>query len=54
MARSDVRGVRLGSDCLGEFVERGSDSEMVVSGVGAEFVVAAPHVLDERVPANHS
>ena len=39
------------SDCLGEFVERGRDSEVVVSGVGAEFVMAAPDILDERVAA---
>jgi len=38
---------------LGEFVERGLDSEVVVAGVGAEFVVAAPHVVDERVTAYH-
>jgi hypothetical protein len=35
---------------LGEFLGGGRATE-VVSGVGAEFVVAAPHVLDRRVTA---
>ena len=41
------------SDSCSEFNERDSDAEMTVAGVGAEFVVAAAEVLDERVTANH-
>ena len=40
------------SDHFGEFVERCRDSEMTVSGAGAEFIVAATEVLHERVTAN--
>ena len=50
-----VRGpsAATGSDRLGEFVERGRDSKMLVPGVDAEFVVATPHVLNERVTTDH-
>ena len=42
-----------GSDRFGELVERGRDSQVVGSGVDAEFVVAATQVLDEGVTADH-
>ena len=45
--------VAVGSDRLSELIERGSHPELSVDHVNAEFVVAAPQVLDERVPADH-
>ena len=46
-----VRG--CGSDRSGEFVERGSDPEVVVERIDAEFVVAASRVLHKRVTSDH-
>jgi hypothetical protein len=43
---------RSRSDGLGEFGERMRDSEMMVSRVDAECVVAAPDVLHQRVTAH--
>ena len=40
------------SDCLREFVEGGGNAQERVAGFDAEFVVASPDVLDERVAAD--
>ena len=45
--------VAVSSDRLSELVERGCHPELSVDPVNAEFVVAAAHVLEERVPADH-
>ena len=45
-------GTYLRSDCPGEFIECCRESQMVVSGVDAELVVAAANVLHERVTAH--
>ncbi len=50
--RSEVGG-SLVSDCLGEFVECGGDSEVTARGVEAEFVVSTPQILHECVTADH-
>jgi hypothetical protein len=42
--------VQSGGRC--EFVERGSDTKLIVSRFGAEFVVASSQVLDEGVAAD--
>lgn len=39
----------LGSDCAGQFVERGGDCE-AGEGVDTEFVMAPSEVLNERMP----
>ena len=46
------RGDDVWSDRRGEFVERGSDAELIMSCVNAEFVVASADVLYERVAAD--
>ena len=45
--------VAIGSDRLGELVERGGDPKLFAEGVDAEFVVPAAKVLHERVTADH-
>jgi IS6 family transposase len=42
----------FGSERGGEFVERCRDAEVLMSRLGAEFVVASSEVLDERVAAD--
>jgi hypothetical protein len=41
-----------GSDGCGEFVESCRDQKMMVSSLGAEFVVPTTQVLQERMAAN--
>ena len=43
----------LRSDRDGQFIERCRESQVLVAGVDAEFVVAASNVLDERMTADH-
>ena len=44
--------VAVGSDGLGELVERGCDAQPVSECVDAEFLVPASEVLDERMSAD--
>ena len=45
--------VAIGSDRLGELVERGCDSDLFAERVDAEFVAPASEVRHERVPSDH-
>lgn len=46
--------LKSGSDCAAEFFECRSNSQVRVWGVGAEFVLAASKVLDERATFDHN
>ena len=52
MRASDARTSWAWSEFSGDLVEGGRDAEVAVSGVDAEFVVAAAQVLDEGVTSN--
>jgi hypothetical protein len=43
----------LRSNRCGQLVERGREPQMLMAGFNAEFVVAAAHILDERVTSDH-
>ena len=45
--------VAVGSDRSGELIERGSDPEVVVDRIDAEFVVPPSKVLHKRVTSDH-
>jgi hypothetical protein len=46
-------GLALRSDRVGEFIERGRETQTLVAGFHTQFVVAAPDVLNERMTADH-
>jgi len=46
-----VSGVR--SDREGELIEDGSETNTVMPGFDAEFMMSASQALDERVTADH-